>query len=94
MACNGCPKPPEPQASQAAVPPSFPRQALAVMTAAAKFALGGMRVLSVEDQAARMKACEGCPHKKGDMCASCGCILSIKSWMPGEHCPTGRWPIL
>lgn len=90
MACNSCPKDPAPPTNY--TPPSLPSRAFAAMSAAARFALGGFRVLSNEDQQARARVCETCPRRSGDQCTACGCVLSIKTWMPGEHCPQNLWP--
>jgi hypothetical protein len=91
--CPACPHgntPPAPPPGH--TPPSLAAQAFTAMTAAARFALGGFRVLSNEAQAARAQVCEGCPYRRGDQCTACGCTLSIKTWMPAEHCPHDLWP--
>ena len=90
MSCSSCPKYPTPPADH--TPPSLPAQAWAAMTAAARFTLGGLRVLPVADQQARVAVCDGCPYRRGDQCTACGCVLSIKTWMPAEHCPHSLWP--
>ncbi len=84
--------PPVPAPPNTYTPPPLPVRAFAAMTAAARFALGGLRVLSNEDQRARAAVCDGCPHRKGDQCTACGCVLSIKTWMPAEPCPHDLWP--
>jgi hypothetical protein len=91
MSCcpGGRAQPPAPVDPQ---PPPLGVRVAAAAAAAVRFALGGMRVLGPAEQQARMAACDGCPWRRGDECRACGCVLSIKSWMPAEHCPHGRWP--
>ncbi len=92
MPCESCPKDKYPVPPAGHTPPALPAKAWAAMTAVARFALGGLRVLPVEDQQARAAVCEGCPYRRDDQCRACGCVLSIKTWMPAEHCPHGLWP--
>ena len=93
MPCDSCPKTPFPgDAPARPSPPPLPARVWSAMSAAARFALGGFRVLSADEQAARAAVCEGCPNRKGDQCTACGCVLSIKTWMPAEHCPRDLWP--
>ena len=92
MSCDSCPGNRAQTPAPAHTPPSLPAKVWSAMTAAARFTLGGMRTLSAEQQAARAAVCEGCAHRKGDECTACGCTLSLKTWMPAEHCPHNLWP--
>lgn len=45
---------------------------------------------------ARLSICDDCDQKRrhpylGDTCAACGCLLELKSRLPGSHCPIGKW---
>ena len=41
----------------------------------------------------RLKTCKDCEHfiKPLSICKKCGCILKIKTRMPWESCPIGKW---
>ena len=92
MPCDSCPKAAFPAPPPNQSPPPLTVQAFTAMTAAARFMLGGFRVLPSDEQQRRAAVCEGCPYRKGDQCTACGCVLSIKTWMPAEHCPHNLWP--
>jgi hypothetical protein len=91
--CSSCPgktqAPPVPEGHQT---PGMLHQVSTAMTAAARFVLSGMKTLPMAEQQARMDVCSGCNWKRDDQCLACGCVLSIKSWLPGEFCPHGLWP--
>ncbi len=87
--CNHPPTPGDPT-------PGPLRRASTALSAAYRFVLGGMRLVTDSQYEERMKRCdEPCPYQKvAGQCSACGCILELKARMPGEHCPHGRWPLL
>lgn len=49
--------------------------------------------VSPELQQERMSICQECPHlyKPTTTCKKCGCFMSIKTWLPRQECPIGKW---
>lgn len=41
----------------------------------------------------RYSFCISCEnlHKFTDRCSLCGCFMRVKTWMPNEECPIGKW---
>ena len=40
----------------------------------------------------RMAICRKCPSMTRDKrCVHCGCFLKLKTRVPTEKCPTGKW---
>lgn len=73
--------------------PTWLEMAASVAKASVDFAKSGGRTVSGEVFAARAEVCRECPahDPKLNRCADCGCFLSLKSWLPGEKCPRGKW---
>lgn len=73
-------------------PPDMVAQLKSATAAFIRFiASGGVRSTKAE-RAARMDICKICPEHQAGRCQACGCFVSVKSWMPEEHCPLGKWP--
>jgi hypothetical protein len=41
----------------------------------------------------RLKACHSCNdlNTSSSRCKVCGCFVRLKSWLPMEKCPNGKW---
>ena len=56
----------------------------------------GLPMVSAEEKAARLAACEGCDlfAKEQRTClhATCGCNMDVKAGWKDQRCPIGRWP--
>ena len=39
----------------------------------------------------RTERCYGCPHRIGNQCQLCTCVIGLKALMAPESCPAGRW---
>ena len=50
--------------------------------------------VSEEVQQYRYNICQGCEklYKLTDTCKVCGCFMKVKTWMPKQECPIGKWP--
>jgi hypothetical protein len=59
--------------------------------AAAKAFIGNK--VSTEIQEYRYAICQECPflYKPTDNCKKCGCLMKIKTFMPRQSCPIGKW---
>lgn len=49
--------------------------------------------VSAEIQQYRYDICRSCDklYKPTDNCKVCGCLMKIKTWMPAQACPIGKW---
>lgn len=43
----------------------------------------------VADQ--RLSVCNGCALNSGGVCTACRCVLSVKTLLATEKCPTNKW---
>jgi hypothetical protein len=71
-------------------------QVTSAVTAASHFIASGFTVLAKEDRQARLDICLDCFEEDvhvltNGRCKYCGCFMSIKTWLPAEKCPKGRW---
>jgi hypothetical protein len=50
--------------------------------------------VSEETQEYRYGICKSCEklYKPTDTCKVCGCFMKVKTWMPNQSCPIGKWP--
>lgn len=50
--------------------------------------------VSPETQQYRYDICKSCEklYKPTDTCKVCGCFMKVKTWMPHQSCPLGKWP--
>jgi hypothetical protein len=64
--------------------------------AAAKWALQGFKIVTQEQQNARLDKCEECDslYVPDARCTECGCYVKVKAWMATEDCPKGKWDAL
>lgn len=60
--------------------------------AALEDAITGERV-SNEVREERMNICLSCEHlfRPTMNCKKCGCFTKVKTWLPSQHCPVGKW---
>jgi len=49
--------------------------------------------VSVEIRTERLRLCQSCEHhyEKINICAMCGCLTTIKTWIPISSCPVNKW---
>ncbi len=72
-------------------PPSLTRMVTSATQSAIQFAAGGGKVLRADEQQARMNTCRSCDELAGARCHACGCFVAVKTWLPHERCPLGKW---
>lgn len=84
-------------------PPCFARRLWNFTQALVRHVGDGGRLVTEEEQAARLAACESCPLLKDGICThpKCGCGISgdrAKFWnklsWASERCPANKWPKL
>jgi len=66
--------------------------ALSVAKAMGKYIGSGLQTVPPSVQQQRLQICAGCEHHTGVPCKLCGCFTSVKTWLPHETCPLGKWP--
>jgi positive regulator of sigma E activity len=61
--------------------------------AATNFVASGGKTVSGEVHAERQSTCSTCPshNATANRCNECGCFLQLKTWLPAEQCPLGKW---
>lgn len=49
--------------------------------------------VSEEVQLHRYQICQSCEklYKPTNTCKVCGCFMKVKTWMPNQSCPIGKW---
>jgi len=72
--------------------PSLLRMAFSALKSMARFVGSGMKTVPPAVREERLQTCGACEHHTGVRCKLCGCFTAVKSWLPHEHCPIGRWP--
>ena len=66
-------------------------------SAVADFVAQGMNLASDEERARRYTICQGCERFSKDeylghgKCLECGCNMAVKTAMPSQACPLGKW---
>ncbi len=83
---------PDPGRVEAVQGPGLLRMALSLAKSMARYVGSGMRTVPAEVSARRLKTCADCPHHTGNRCRLCGCFTKLKTQLPHERCPLGRWP--
>jgi tetratricopeptide (TPR) repeat protein len=78
-------------AGQPASGPSLLRMGISVAKSFGKFIGDGAQTVSAETRQRRLQICAACPHHTGIRCRLCGCFTHVKTWMPHEACPIGKW---
>lgn len=72
--------------------PPLTTQLLTAGKAFLAFVRSGGKRLPKADREARLSICKGCHKHQQGRCLGCGCFVSIKTWLPDEHCPLRLWP--
>jgi tetratricopeptide (TPR) repeat protein len=67
------------------------RMAFTAFKSFAKFLGGGLKTLPQAQRDQRLAVCGTCEHHTGVRCRVCGCFTSVKTWLPHERCPIGKW---
>ena len=73
------------------VPPNISKQVKTVSAAAIQFARSGFKRVTQEEHDARLEQCAGCTEFKKGRCMRCGCYMTLKAWLPQQHCLLGKW---
>jgi tetratricopeptide (TPR) repeat protein len=76
---------------QPASGPTLLRMGISVAKSMAKFLGSGGQTVSADIRQRRLNTCGACPHHTGIRCRLCGCFTHVKTWMPHEACPIGKW---
>jgi hypothetical protein len=64
------------------------------ISAVAAHVAAGLPESSVTEAASRLGICQQCPgghFRDGDVCALCGCSMSLKVTWREQQCPEGYW---
>ena len=83
---------PQPESAQAASGPGLLRMALSAARAMTTFFGAGFKTVPAAIQQKRLQTCATCEHHTGLRCRVCGCFTNIKTRLPHEECPIGKWP--
>ncbi len=67
------------------------RKAVSAARALAQYVGSGMKTVCPEERQRRLELCTGCEHHTGVRCRLCGCFTQVKTWLPHEVCPLGKW---
>lgn len=78
-------------ATAAAVGPGLLRMAWSLAKAMVKYVGSGLKTVAPAVQQQRLKSCGSCAHHTGVRCRLCGCFTSVKTRLPHETCPLGKW---
>ena len=62
-----------------------------VTKAIASWVTSGFGKVSKQQYVARLKVCDSCPLRSGNLCTVCGCHLTAKAIATAWHCPLGKW---
>jgi tetratricopeptide (TPR) repeat protein len=72
--------------------PGLLHMAITAVKAAAQFVASGATTVSQQARQQRLGVCATCPQHTGLRCRACGCFTRVKTWLPHERCPLGKWP--
>lgn len=71
--------------------PGLLRMAFSALKSMAKFVGAGLKTVPPAVRDERLQTCASCEHHTGVRCKLCGCFTAVKSWLPHERCPIGKW---
>lgn len=77
---------------RAEVSPTLVSKVIGARSAAIAFVADGMRLLSDDQTAERLRICASCEDHQGNWCRRCGCNLAVKARGRAFECPAGKWP--
>lgn len=74
----------------------FYKKVCNVTMALIRFLKSRGRVLGREIRNERLAVCFECPSymPTSKRCFICGCFVEVKSWLPQENCPEGKWRVV
>lgn len=55
------------------------------------FVLDGLKTVERAEHERRIVVCSACQDLVGGRCKRCGCYMTLKAWLPKQHCPKGAW---
>ncbi|TMQ34355.1 MAG: tetratricopeptide repeat protein [Planctomycetota bacterium] len=82
----------QPVPAQNAAGPGILQMAFTAARSMTKFLGSGMKTVTNEARHKRLQTCQTCEHFTGLRCRVCGCFVNVKSRLPHEDCPIGKWP--
>lgn len=72
--------------------PNLMTQGWSFAKAVGAYVKSGMKNISEEDYAERMRICDTCEWRSGGRCMKCGCFIDRKAGWASADCPIGKWP--
>jgi tetratricopeptide (TPR) repeat protein len=90
---GGYPPGPGPGPQQPESGPGVLQMAISAVKSMARFIGSGAKTLAPASREKRLRTCARCEHHTGVRCKLCGCFTTVKTWMPHEKCPIGKWPV-
>jgi tetratricopeptide (TPR) repeat protein len=72
--------------------PNLLYMAISAARSMTKFLKSRMQTVTAETRQKRLRTCASCEHHTGTRCRICGCFTNLKTWLPHEDCPIGKWP--
>jgi hypothetical protein len=72
--------------------PGVLHMAISAVKSMTRFLASGAKTVGPDTQRKRLDVCATCPHHTGLRCRVCGCFTGVKTWLPHERCPLGKWP--
>lgn len=78
-------------AQPAASGPGLLRMAFNATKSLAQFVGSGFTTVGGDEQRQRLDRCAVCEHHTGMRCRVCGCFTNLKTRLPHEACPLGKW---
>lgn len=71
--------------------PSASEMAKTAARAATQFIGSGFKRVASEEREQRLSTCTLCSEFFSGRCRKCGCYMVLKTWLPLQHCPIGKW---
>lgn len=72
--------------------PGLLRMGLSAAKSLTQFLGAGFRTVNAATQQQRLRQCADCVQHTGLRCKACGCFTNVKTRLPHESCPLGKWP--
>lgn len=71
--------------------PGLPQLAWNLVRSLATFVADGLAFVSPAEYEERLRICDLCDRRRGNVCSKCGCNLSLKARGRAFNCPLGKW---
>jgi tetratricopeptide (TPR) repeat protein len=71
--------------------PGLLRMAISAAKSMTKFVGSGFQTVPETTFQQRLRTCGACEHHTGLRCRVCGCFTAVKTRLPHEACPIGKW---